>query len=163
MKKKTKEFATKLYDLELGETLNVKSKSVIERVAGGWIYHYPNRCVFVPFSKEFMAKKKAGEKGEDNILKYSKDFKKFWKKYPRKKGKGKAYGSWEKINPSEKTLARMLKAIEEQKKEWKKEDNKFIPHPTTWLNQSRWDDEIDEDIVEEKKGVKKYGKNLHKN
>ena len=38
----------------------------------------------------------------------------------------------------------LLKAIAEQKQsaQWKKNDGEFIPHPTTWLNEGRWEDEL---------------------
>ena len=26
--------------------------------------------------------------------------------------------------------------------EWTKDDGKYIPHPSTWLNQRRWEDEV---------------------
>ena len=28
--------------------------------------------------------------------------------------------------------------------QWQKEGGRFIPNPTTWLNQGRWDDEYEE-------------------
>jgi hypothetical protein len=38
----------------------------------------------------------------------------------------------------------VLAAINAQKETelWKREGGKFIPHPATWLNQGRWDDEV---------------------
>ena len=37
-----------------------------------------------------------------------------------------------------------MDAIEKQKKsaQWTKNDGQFIPHPTTWLNGKRWEDEV---------------------
>ena len=26
--------------------------------------------------------------------------------------------------------------------EWKKDNGKYIPHPSTWLNQRRWEDDV---------------------
>jgi hypothetical protein len=40
-------------------------------------------------------------------------------------------------------LDTMLTAIEVQKVKWAKDDNKFVPHPATWLNNSRWLDEVE--------------------
>ena len=31
----------------------------------------------------------------------------------------------------------------EKSEQWKKDDGQFIPHPTTFLNGERWNDEID--------------------
>jgi len=35
--------------------------------------------------------------------------------------------------------------VEAQKRsrQWVESDGKYIPHPATWLNQGRWDDEVD--------------------
>ena len=41
-------------------------------------------------------------------------------------------------------LETLLSAVEKQKKseQWTKNDGQFIPNPSTWLNQGRWDDEL---------------------
>ena len=72
-------------------------------------------------------------------------FDKFWKEYPRHVAKEKARSSFEKINPDAELLKKILLAIENQKKtdQWKKDKGQFIPHPATWLNQKRWEDEVD--------------------
>jgi hypothetical protein len=38
----------------------------------------------------------------------------------------------------------MIGAIEERRKteQWQKDSGQFIPNPTTWLNQRRWEDEL---------------------
>lgn len=71
-----------------------------------------------------------------------KRFDEFWKAYPRKCGKGAARKKWAQMRPSLGTLQQMLAAIAVQKKspEWKKEKGQYIPHPATWLNQTRWED-----------------------
>lgn len=70
-------------------------------------------------------------------------FDRFWTLYPKKVGKQAAWKTWSKLNPSEELTEKILSAVETQKgwKQWKKEDGRFIPNPTTWLNQGRWDDE----------------------
>lgn len=68
----------------------------------------------------------------------------FWSAYPRKVGKGVAFKSFEKIKVDEALLNQMLKAISEQVKseQWRKESGRYIPNPSTWLNQERWNDEV---------------------
>jgi len=70
----------------------------------------------------------------------AKSFESFWAVYPRKVGKGAAKKAWVRI-PAYVSLELILEAIEEHKKmdQWK--DQKFIPHPATWINQCRWEDE----------------------
>jgi hypothetical protein len=74
-----------------------------------------------------------------------KGFSDFWKAYPRKVGKGAARKAWIKAK-GRPPLDKLLAAVESQKAaghlpiapvggKW------FCPHPATWLNQGRWDDE----------------------
>ena len=50
--------------------------------------------------------------------------------------------AWAKHQPD---LQKVLKALKAQKnsEQWKKDDGRFIPLPTTWLNGARWEDEVD--------------------
>ena len=70
-------------------------------------------------------------------------FDQFWKAYPRKESKPTAKKAFEKIKPDEELLQKMLAAIERFKKtdQWQEDGGRFIPHPSTWLNQRRWEDE----------------------
>lgn len=67
----------------------------------------------------------------------------FWNAYPRKVGKAPAEKAWLKITPNESLLKQIVDALEWQAKQsdWLKDDGKFIPHPSTWLNGRRWEDE----------------------
>ncbi len=71
------------------------------------------------------------------------EFEEFWKAYPRKIGKGAAVKAWSRAIRKT-TLAVILAAIANQRRssQWVKDDGQFIPHPSTWLNAGRWDDEI---------------------
>lgn len=66
----------------------------------------------------------------------------FWKAYPKKVSPADAKKAFSKLKVDEQLLEKMLKAIEQQKKtdQWK--DPKYIPHPSTWLNGHRWEDEV---------------------
>jgi len=68
------------------------------------------------------------------------DFDTFWAAYPRKVGKiagKKAFDKALKLT----TLEQLLKGIEVLRIETKGKGIEFTPHPTTWLNDGRWDDE----------------------
>ena len=69
----------------------------------------------------------------------------FWQAYPKKVGKGYAQECFKKIKPSRKLLDTMLEAIAKQKKSdmWKRDKGQYIPNPSTWLNQKRWEDDLD--------------------
>ena len=77
---------------------------------------------------------------------YSPEFESFWTAYPKKIGKGAAYKAWVKIDTSNGMVTKILNAISLQKKSegWIADNGQFIPHPTTWLNQDRWLDEVEE-------------------
>lgn len=70
-------------------------------------------------------------------------FDEFWSAYPKKLSKGYAQKAWNRIKPNAVLRATMLQAIEAQKNSdgWTKDNGKFIPHPATWLNGRRWEDE----------------------
>jgi len=84
-------------------------------------------------------------------------FDEFWKAYPRKVNKREAAQKWKtKKHPP---LADILKILEKHKNTnaWKKDDGKFIPYPSTWLNKERWEDEITPVVVPQPKiGVPDY-------
>ncbi len=69
-------------------------------------------------------------------------FERFWKLYPKKVDKGKCKTKWESLcRNKNKPIWQCIKlAIYQQKQtdRWKKG---YIPHPHTWLNQSRWLDD----------------------
>ena len=64
----------------------------------------------------------------------------FWKQYPRKVAKPNAQKAWNKIKPDDVVLKKMLDAINQQGLSSK--EIQFVPHPATWLNAQRWEDEI---------------------
>ena len=70
-------------------------------------------------------------------------FERFWSVYPRKIGKQSAKRAFERVNVP---LETPVTAVERQKcsDHWTQNNGQFIPHPATWLNQGRWDDELPE-------------------
>lgn len=66
----------------------------------------------------------------------------FWSVYPKKTGKEAARKAFKKIPKSAHPL--LVPAVEAQKKsrQWMEENGRFIPNPATWLNQGRWEDEV---------------------
>lgn len=67
----------------------------------------------------------------------------FWLEYPRKVGKPIALRAWLKLKPSVELQTTVVDGLKKWKEcgEWKREGGRFIPHPTTFLNQRRWEDE----------------------
>jgi hypothetical protein len=71
-------------------------------------------------------------------------FVRFWNAYPLKVAKPRAERSFRKLAPDEPLLEQILVAIDRQRRsrEWRKEGGEYIPHPSTWLNNRRWEDEV---------------------
>lgn len=71
-------------------------------------------------------------------------FAEFWSAYPLKKAKATAEKAWAKLKPSTDLQAAILSAIAAHKlsADWQRDGGQYIPHPTTWLNQRRWEDEV---------------------
>ena len=67
----------------------------------------------------------------------------FWKLYPRKESKQAAKRAWSKLKPDHALFEIIINALEyrTQTKEWLNDNGRFIPHPATWLNGRRWEDE----------------------
>lgn len=74
----------------------------------------------------------------------------FWNSYPRKVAKGAAERAFAKIAPDAELLARMLAAVAAMERSYRADrthwrdgvlDPSYLPHPATWLNARRWEDE----------------------
>lgn len=71
-------------------------------------------------------------------------FDQFWRLYPNRKARAKAEAAWLKLNPSDELLQTLLAALVTQatSHEWTKDGGQYVPHPATWINQRRWEDEV---------------------
>lgn len=68
-------------------------------------------------------------------------FQEFWDVYPRRVGKEAARKAWRKIKDKPATLEKIRTALLWQVKQDSWQDEKFIPHPSTYLSHGRWDDD----------------------
>ena len=68
----------------------------------------------------------------------------FWDAYPRKTGKQDAIKAFQRLNPNDALMQTIIGAIDRQKlsPQWTKDGGQFIPHPATWINGRRWEDEM---------------------
>ena len=72
----------------------------------------------------------------------SKEFDQFWATYPRKVGKEAARKAYAKAM-TKTTQARIMQSVEDLRIRVAGKDPNFTPHPSTWLNEGRWDDEVE--------------------
>ena len=68
-------------------------------------------------------------------------FNKFWSLYPRKVAKIVAERRWKKL--SNKDIDEIFKIYHEHLIRCRYKDIQYVPHPATWLNQRRWEDELE--------------------
>lgn len=69
-------------------------------------------------------------------------FDRFWKLYPRRTNRRQAVKAWDKLKPDLELCKVMADAIRAQMRSEQWRDPQHIPHPSTWLNGERWNDEI---------------------
>lgn len=69
-------------------------------------------------------------------------FEQFWSAWPRREAKKAAQRAWDKLSSTKKIAA--LQALPAHVEQWRKENRArcHIPHPATWLNGERWEDEL---------------------
>lgn len=71
-------------------------------------------------------------------------FEQFWKLYPKKQNKKKVQLWFKNKKPNDALFDTIIKKLKNfiDTVDWQKENGKYIPMPTTWLNGERWNDEI---------------------
>jgi hypothetical protein len=69
-------------------------------------------------------------------------FSAFWRAYPKKAGKAAALKVWKRLRPSESLSEAIVAAVATagQSRQWREG---YIPNPARWLNEGRWDDEVE--------------------
>jgi len=84
------------------------------------------------------------KKRKEDISAIATTFATFWSAYPRKVNKKKALDAWKSHKCYNGVFEQIMTALSQQKEteDWTKDGGKFIPHPTSWLNGRRWEDEL---------------------
>lgn len=84
-----------------------------------------------------------------NIKQYIDYFDSFWSLYPKKVAKSTAEKSFKKLKVNGELITKILNSLEIQKQSKQWQDRQYIPNPSTWLNQKRWEDEVEEVVRNE--------------
>jgi len=127
------------------------------------VYHYDNGDLCLKDNNSIIVIKQAHidevieqmqspYRGLESIVK---DFESFWVAYPKKQGKSACKKKWLAMNPNQELTEMIMKSVEmfKETEQWQKNGGQFIPMPSTWLNQKRWEDELDVvmDVINELK------------
>jgi hypothetical protein len=75
---------------------------------------------------------------------YPPAFMEFWSAYPNRVGKGAALKAWQRAAELP-DVSLLIAAVQRaaQTQQWLRDNGQYIPHPATWLNQRRWEDQPD--------------------
>lgn len=99
------------------------------------------------------SKSNKNKKKNSNTKGSTSGFGDFWTVYPKKKAKEAAKKAWDKLRPDEELRSIILQAVQAQinNPDWKKAGGQYIPHPASWLNGRRWEDETGQHPQQENK------------
>ena len=75
---------------------------------------------------------------------FDSEFSKFWAEYPRKEKKDRTKRAFLKKRKAGVEFEPILDGLKRYKQKWAQENTKlkYIPHPASWINDERWNDEI---------------------
>jgi hypothetical protein len=134
------------------QVINKPKESNIKNLEISW-----DTTVLVPYSSGTSTTGKGTGKGTGNREQgvtrarahdvVDHEFDTFWKTYPKKIGKKAALKAFQKAKKAGMPPIKVIVAAIEQQRscdQWKRDNGQYIPNPTTWLNQGRWDDELKE-------------------
>jgi hypothetical protein len=73
-------------------------------------------------------------------------FDRFWKAYPKKQKRLDAQKAWKKLKPDAGLAEQIISDVRRrsQTRDWLKDERKYVPLPTSYLNGRRWEDELPE-------------------
>ena len=102
-----------------------------------------NACVGLSVCDEPTEDPPKKQKGQILSKTQLERFNQFWYEYPKKKAKLAAMRVWAKLKPDDELFEAIMLGLRRARAsiEWKREGGRFIPHPATFLNQGRWEDE----------------------
>jgi hypothetical protein len=97
----------------------------------------------------------AGKPVNHTITLVEQQFESFWRLYPRKAGRKTAKKAWNKLKPDEVLFSTIISALNNAVQYWNFQgvSLKHIPHPSTWLNEERWEDEFSSEQFSSCKGL----------
>ena len=86
-------------------------------------------------------------KPKERASEYDATFARFWEAWPKKVAKQEALTAWRRLGPDPPLVDAILAAIPRHVAAHRWDDpsrREYIPHPATWLNAWRWEDELPE-------------------
>lgn len=99
-------------------------------------------------------------KGEKPPSAQERRFDEFWALYPKKVGKAAAKKAWKRAKVDAELHEHIITALRAAitSVQWTRDNGRFIPNPSTWLNQGRWDDELEQATPGSRQSTQRSGK-----
>jgi len=87
----------------------------------------------------------------------------FWELYPKRVSKGAARRAWVKAR-RDASAVEIMAGVARSIFDWRKKrtEKEYVPHPATWLNGCRWEDELEEPPAPVEPGELDIGGGLEK-
>lgn len=148
-KNKPREKPINLENLQVSENLNRIDKNRKEKINTPYTPQSGELSLIdLSSASPAVCVSSIGEKkvsSKENAAGYSEGFERFWKAYPKRVSKGQAWKTWEKLRKAKELpgVEELCKALSWRRiaDDWEKDEGRYIPHPSTWLNAHGWEDE----------------------
>ena len=103
-------------------------------------------------NKELIEQNTKENKTDSVLSEVEKMFLQFWSIYPKKVDKKGSFRAFKNIPKLKETFPGILQALEIQKQspQWTKENGQYIPNPTTYIHQERWNTVTEADTLQAK-------------
>jgi hypothetical protein len=76
-------------------------------------------------------------------------FQLFYSAYPKKRDRAGAARAWDKLSPGSELVETIMSAIAaaSTSEDWRRNNGQYIPYPSKWLNNRRWEDQIKQEAT----------------
>lgn len=103
-----------------------------------------NTPAVAPLAVKGLTLSKQDTSKKDIVNKTHTRFADFWSLYPKKVAKPAAERAWKLIAPDGTLVDKILAGLDEWKgsDQWERDAGRYVPNPSTFLNQRRWEDEV---------------------
>ena len=111
-----------------------------------YVYDYDTlsyECVETPACGGGESAGEAEAKEKEVLKSFEESFEEFFEEYPRKQGKRDALSTWKKIKPDRALRDKIMRGLRRacSREEWLRDNGRFVPMASTWLEGYRWEDE----------------------
>lgn len=120
------------------------------------VHHLEEQERTTPSNPQTGSRENESQNEEEEVIHRDDGFDEFWALYPRKVEKQASKRAWKKLSRDDRQTALGILTLHVGAWRDAKKDPKYIPHPSTWLNGRRWEDEDIDRAASEPERPKPY-------